>query len=260
MNEPNKDEDQKLVKLGDIENDELLSYKKKNSIKNVIIFISFALIICLVILIIFLILKDKKNNGDKEENNNACQPNYYLVNGNCKPYSFRATYRKFEANEQIQLFNNAFLLNINGMYMNNSEITKMSSYNFSTIGNHTIYFDMDISSLDSLTKMFYEIVKMVSIYFTPSFNTKNIIAMDYMFHNCNNLTSINLSNFNTSKVKTLFSMFGECGSLKSLNLSNFDTSSVTDMGSLFSQCISLVSVDISKFNTSSVINMNRMFL
>ena len=230
MNQPNNDDDERLVKMGDIENDELLSYKKKNSVKNVLLFISLILIIGLVAFIIFLILKGKKDNEVNEDNKDKdCEPgffipddslenkkcekcseqncdickgtkdnniclkcmlNYYLVNDKCKSYSFKATYKNTKINEEIKLFNNTFLQNINAMYMNNSEISKKSSYNFSTIGNHTIYFDMDISKLDSLTRMFSEIEKMVSIYFTPAFNTKNIIKMDGMFRICESLTSI----------------------------------------------------------------------
>ena len=49
-----------------------------------------------------------------------CMLNYYLVNNKCKSYSFKATYKNTKINEEIELFNNTFLPNINAMYMNNS--------------------------------------------------------------------------------------------------------------------------------------------
>ena len=81
-------------------------------------------------------------------NNNICvlcEQNYYLVNNECKPYSFMATYHNDNKNEEIKVINENYISSIIGMYMNNSEIH--TSYNFS-IGNHTIYFDMNISSLE----------------------------------------------------------------------------------------------------------------
>ena len=40
--------------------------------------------------------------------------------------------------------------------------------------------------------MFYEISKMVSIYFLPEFDTKNINDMFYIFSGCYNLVNANL--------------------------------------------------------------------
>ena len=80
-----------------------------------------------------------------------------------------------------------------------------------------------------------------------------------MFHNCTELTSINLSNFDTSNVKNMYRMFNICRSLTSLDLSNFNTSKVTKMNDMFCSCYSLTSLDLSNFNTSNVTDMSRMF-
>ena len=81
-----------------------------------------------------------------------------------------------------------------------------------------------------------------------------------MFHNCTELTSINLSNFDTSNVKNMYRMFNICRSLTSLDLSNFNTSKVTKMNDMFCSCYSLTSLDLSNFNTSNVTDMSRMFI
>ena len=254
MKDTGNDEDDNLVKLNDVEKEELIPNNKKNFIKNIIIILLVLIIIGLAIYIIFFMRKDKKDKKDKKDNevknkgcksgyfipdddyddltmkkcekcsvsncdvctgtksNNTClncTANYYLVNDACKSYSFMAKYIKGRENEETQLINNTYLSYIKGMYMNNSEISIASSINFTSIGNHTIYFDMDISSLDDLTKMFYGKNQMLSIYFSPAFNTKNINKMDYMFMDCRNLTSVNLSNFNTKNVKSMNCMVYE---------------------------------------------------
>ena len=90
--------------------------------------------------------------------------------------------------------------------------------------------------LNSIYSIFSDINRLISISFSPFFNTSNITNMGYIFYNCNSLTSINLSNFDTSKVINMNSMFSLCFSLKSINLSNFITSNVNDMGYIFFNC------------------------
>jgi surface protein len=69
-----------------------------------------------------------------------------------------------------------------------------------------------------------------------------------MFHKCNGLTSLDLSNWNTSKVINMRYMFYFCNNLTSLDLSSFNTSNVTDMGFMFSGCNKLTSLDLSNWD------------
>ena len=51
---------------------------------------------------------------------------------------------------------------------------------------------------------------------------KSIITkINHIFHGCNNLTNINLSNFNTQYVTDMSSMFDGCNNLANINLLNF---------------------------------------
>ena len=50
-----------------------------------------------------------------------------------------------------------------------------------------------------------------------------------MFSNCENLTSLDVSNFNTQNVTDMSAMFNECSNLTSLDVSKFDTKNITDM-------------------------------
>ena len=85
-----------------------------------------------------------------------------------------------------------------------------------------------------------------------NFNSSQVTYMSRMFGGCLSLTSINFTNFNTSKVIYMLVMFYNCSSLTSLNLSSFDTSQVTIMKSMFYGCSSLTSLDLSNYNTAKV--------
>ena len=140
-------------------NDELINEDgietKQNGVNKkkcfVILAISFILIICLVIFLIFIL-------REKEEN---CEPGYFPIKGECKPYSFVVTYHKYIIVDKIKLINETYLDYIGEMYMNNEIFNKVSSYNFSSNGNYTIYFDMDISSLESLENMFDGVINQI---------------------------------------------------------------------------------------------------
>ena len=91
-------------------------------------------------------------------------------------------------------------------------------------------------------------------------NTSDVTNMRYMFNNCQNLTSLDLSGFDTSNVTNMYAMFYNCESLTRLNLSGFNTSNVTDMAYMFSYCTSLETVYVgSDWNTSAVTESTGMF-
>lgn len=51
-------------------------------------------------------------------------------------------------------------------------------------------------------------------------NTAEVTDMSFMFWNCKNLSSLDLTNFNTTKVENMSGMFSMCQKLSSLTLSN----------------------------------------
>jgi len=89
---------------------------------------------------------------------------------------------------------------------------------------------------------------------------KDLTKTNYLFHYCESLTNLDLSNFNTQYVTNMSYMFDYCHSLKNINLSNFNTQNVTNMCAMFLNCISLTNLNLSNFNTQNVTNMNGMFL
>ena len=88
---------------------------------------------------------------------------------------------------------------------------------------------------------------------------KLIKNCSFMFYNCINLISIDMSNFNSSKTTNMDRMFCGCENLIELNLTNFDTKNVATMRSMFYDCINLTNIDLSSFNTENVNDMRCMF-
>ena len=111
----------------------------------------------------------------------------------------------------------------------------------------------------SLKEFFRDCTGLNEITGLKYLNTAEVTDMSYMFWNCKNLSSLDLTNFNTTKVENMFGMFCFCEKLSSLVLSNFNTANVTDMSNMFSYCINLSSLDIPNFNTAKVTNMSGMF-
>ncbi len=176
---------------------------------------------------------------------------------------------------------------------NNSVIGKIASNGDST---NTLYIQSngEIFANSNSSTLFSYFTELKSIENLNFLNTSQVTNMSFMFDNCRNLTSLDLSNFDTSNVINMSSMFNmwyssidtaSTGSLASLDLSSFDTSNVTDMRSMFAfntslttinvdsfdtkrvtdmyhmfiYCTSLKNIELGSFNTSNVTNMNRMF-
>ena len=91
---------------------------------------------------------------------------------------------------------------------------------------------------------------------------ERIVPVDTMrwFVACSNLTEIkNIENLDTSLVTNMNRMFHNCNSITSIDVSNFETKNVTNMGNMFYACVKLTSIDVSNFDTSNVTNMEWMF-
>ena len=109
-----------------------------------------------------------------------------------------------------------------------------------------------------MSYMFTNCTNLISLD-VSNFNTSKATRMDWMFNGCSNLISLDVSNFNTSNVDNMQSMFNGCKNLAQLDVSNFNTSKVTTMARMFYNCNKLISLDVSNFDTSSVTNMGNMF-
>lgn len=87
----------------------------------------------------------------------------------------------------------------------------------------------------------------------------SVTSCAYLFDNCQNLTSVDLSKLNTSGVTSMRYMFGLDLKLEFADLNGIDTSSVTEMDYMFCRCEKLTSLDLSGFDTAKVTYMYNMF-
>ena len=111
----------------------------------------------------------------------------------------------------------------------------------------------------SLKEFFRDCTGLNEITGLKYLNTAEVTDMSYMFWNCKNLSSLDLSNFNTTKVENMFGMFFYCENLSSLDIPNFNTAKVTDMSYMFHMCQKLTELNLSNFKTEKVKNMSNMF-
>ena len=79
-------------------------------------------------------------------------------------------------------------------------------------------------------------------------DTSGVTNMSFVFYNCYNLGSIDVSNWDTSSVTNMSSMFNTCSSITWLDLSSFDTSNVTSMEAMFVNCAWLQNLNLSNRN------------
>ena len=126
----------------------------------------------------------------------------------------------------------------------------------------TVVFDelfVGYTELTSTAYWFYECSVLTTITGIEHLNTANVTDMKAMFHTCESLTSLDVSNFNTAKVTNMSYMFDRCYKLTDLDVTHFNTSKVTNMDGMFAYCKALTSLDVSNFNTSNVTYMDEMF-
>ena len=142
-----------------------------------------------------------------------------------------------------------------------SKVTRMDS----VFDNCSILKSLDLSGWDATSAtttryMFNRCPKLATIVGTKNLVKNNVTMTDYMFYNCNALTSVDMSGWDTSNVTSMTNMFSSCKALTSLDVSSWDTSNVTDMSRLFEVCSNLSSITgISNLNTSKVTDMRFMF-
>ena len=126
-------------------------------------------------------------------------------------------------------------------------------------GENVVIRDLDVSLIDDLSELFYEIAKGVRTLDLSGWKTSNANDMSYMFFSCNNLKSLDVSGWDTSNVKYMTWMFNWCESLESLDLSGWNTSNVRGMNGMFANCKKLKSLDLSGWDTSNAKDMGKMF-
>ena len=92
----------------------------------------------------------------------------------------------------------------------------------------------------SCKKWFSDCSNLTDIVGIEYLNTEDVTDMSYMFYNCQNLNSLDLTSFNTAKVGNMSNMFYNCCALTTIYASDeFVTEQVGDGSNMFSYCTNL---------------------
>ena len=114
----------------------------------------------------------------------------------------------------------------------------------------------DLSGATEFLETFRECLVLSEIKGLENLNVSNVQSLESTFCDCNNLTSINLSNWDTSKVTNLLNTFNGCTSLISLDISNFDMTKVNNLSTTFSRCTSLADLKIKNIKLPTSTNFD----
>lgn len=164
--------------------------------------------------------------------------------------------------------------NTSYMFQNSSNLLNFDFSKFKTakIANAARMFDgcynltsidfnaFDGSYLTNIDRMFNGCVNLTSIDFSKFISNNITGGMSGICYNCQNISSIDLSNINTSRVNNMTEAFSGCTNLTNINLKNFDASKCIYFSYTFQNCTNLHEVDISDIaSTHNYPTTTRMF-
>jgi len=225
-------------------------------------------------------------------NNSTNNVNYAFIGDNNLDYEnfdVVATYESTSLNKEYSILYNYYndcLNHITVLVIDGKQVLPSHKVKFDTVGIHKICFNFNSSEINNLSYMFYNSGTCYkTIKFNETFDSSNVTDIEYMFHGCSGLTSLDVSKLNTSKVTNLRNTF--CGAtyklteldlsewktsnvtnlwgcfqvsrLTTLDLSNWDVSNVTDMYCMFYNSLTLTTINCENWNTSKVKDMSNMF-
>lgn len=139
---------------------------------------------------------------------------------------------------------------------------KKYSRNFSDYSITKIIFDSSIRDArpGSTYEWFAGFSKLKSFEHLDYLNTSKVTDMRYMFCDCWELTSLDLSNFDTRNVEAFDFMFTYCYyNLTELDVSSFVTDKASYFSYMFYGCPKLTTLHLDNFNMENARSMDNMF-
>ncbi len=112
--------------------------------------------------------------------------------------------------------------------------------------------------INDCSYMFYDCSNLYSIDLS-NFDFTDVVNMSDMFNYCINLKEVKFNQKIINTVDNMSYMFNHCKKLEKIDLNNFRTEKVTSMAGMFQHCESLKEINISNFDTSNVIQLSCMF-
>ena len=109
--------------------------------------------------------------------------------------------------------------------------------------------------------MFYENNNLLSIHFSPLFNTENITEMNNIIYRGDKLESVNMSKINVQHLLYFWNAFDfySCKSLKTVDLSNIYAKNLEDFSGIFAYSKNLTFVNLSNFEAPNLWQMIHTF-
>ena len=221
-------------------------YKRKLFI---IILLLIIVAILAVVTILILTHKDTNSNNDSANNENIFN------------YSIKAEYSVDQGNKTIELINSFFQDKITELIIDGEKKEPCTSYNFTSTGIHTVYFTINLEGITKLERIFYENNNLLSIHFSPLFNTENITEMKRIIYGCDILESVNMSKINIQHLRYFDEAFefAYFKSLKSVDLSNIYAKNLEDFSGIFRYSKNLTFVNLSNFEAPNLWQMIHTF-
>ena len=203
--------------------------------------------------------------GIKKNGENDCAygmiENIAVVSLVSKDLPTKISFENSEALEYVYYLNMSEVNTMNNMFKNCINFKGIKDYTElerMMFGPKLPLRDFNTSNVTDMAYMFYNCNNLTTLD-VSNFDTSNVTTMYNIFYNCYNLTTLDVSKWNTGKVINMKYMFQDCHNITTLDVNNFNTNNVTDMSYMFANCESLTSLDVSNFDTSNVIDMQYMF-
>ena len=167
----------------------------------------------------------KQCYGTKKESQcTACFDGYSLDGDICRDFfSFKGEYTT-QGIEKVKFFYEGFIDNVENMTIDGNPVDPVSSYEFNTTGNHTVYFNLRSDNMVSdLSFLFSGIPQLNAMVFSEDFDSTNVTNISSMFYDCKTLTSVDLRHFITTNVEDMNDLFFSCNELNYVDISKFST-------------------------------------
>ena len=122
-------------------------------------------------------------------------------------------------------------------------------------------FNLNFENAKYLTRAFAHAESLTEIIGIENIRTNNVISTEYMFLDCLELKSLNLSKWNTSNLQNPRGMFYDCHKLLYLDVSTWDVTNVTTLEKMFWECKKILQLDLSKWKTTDKLtNLTHCFV
>ena len=163
--------------------------------------------------------------------------------------NIREVFRDCHSLERIDMsvFRNCNITELSTLF---STDTKLK--NIANIGN------LNISKAEGISYVFHDCPELTQLDLS-NWDTGKIQYMIATFNGCTKLTEVNCSTWNTNKVYNMQQAFLNCNSLETIPVRDWNTKSVMYMDKAFGNCTSLVNLDVSKWDTSKVVELTNTF-